>query len=232
MNFLRTTSTGRLVAGLALAVAVIAGGVAVAGRRRRRRQSAPAEGAATSPSTTRSPRPKPDGRHGTHPLHEQPDLQRRRRPSALRCSRAPPDGSGSRTVACGSSCSRTPATRRSRSPTARLSIYDASSNTVYRAERRPGDSADGHGNSPTTARRASRRSRRRLSGWPSRRPSSGAQPDDAGRTARVQRHASRPSTTPGCSARPRSPGTRRDGIPLRIAVTRSWRAARRCSRSR
>ena len=75
MNFLRTTSTGRLVAGLALTVAVIAGGVAVAGRRRRRRQSAPAEGAGRR-HPRRARRAQARGRHGTHPLHEQPDLQR------------------------------------------------------------------------------------------------------------------------------------------------------------
>ena len=142
------------------------------GRRRRRRRHRPGASAAP-PRPPAKPlaqaiydaahAPAVAGHHRAHPLHEQPaplrlaargqrvagDHRRRRPPLADRA-----------TAGCGSSCSRTPATRRSCSATARFSVYDATSNTVYTgalaaaAPRKPASRADArrHPTGPGEAR--------------------------------------------------------------------------------
>ena len=79
MNFLRTTSTRRLIAGSALVVALASAAC--------RRQAAGGGGTAAARqaarpprSTTRSPRPA-DGRHRAHPLHQPPDRRAARCPT-------------------------------------------------------------------------------------------------------------------------------------------------------
>ena len=230
MNFLRTTSTRRLIAGAALTVAVVAGGVAVAAASGSGGSSATRRSRSTSPSTTRSPRPSPPGVTARIQLHEQPHLERRPHHAAPRSCPAPPGGSGSRAAACGSSCSPTRATRRSprRRPPVDLRRVQQHRLPRRASARRDATADAGHGRP-----RPAERHPDRLVPAAARRAGDGIgrAADDAGRTARVQGLRSRPSTTPGCSARPSSPGTPPTASRC-ASPSPPPAAARRCSRSR
>ena len=136
MNFLRTSSTRRLIAGPRSSVALVVGGVAAAPRsaaaaRRRRPSRSPPR------STTRSPRPSPSGVTARITFTNHLIATRRAAGPARRCCPAP---SGRlwcpATAASASSCSPTRATRRSPSRRPHVTVYDASTNTVYRARSR------------------------------------------------------------------------------------------------
>ena len=217
MNFLRTTSTRRLIAGSA--------------------SPSPSSSAASPsrprPSSGGSPpppkpldvavhdaltAPKPDGHHRAHPLHEQPHRERRaeHRLAAADRRRRSPLGLGR--TCCGSSCSPTPATRRSPSPTA------TSRSTTPRATRCTAPTRASPGSRRATpasdprARRASRRSSSALSRSSPSRPPSRA-------PSRPRRPASRRTTvsiTPkhdaGLLGQAELAWDAANGIPLRIAV--------------
>ena len=228
VNFLRTTSTRRLIAGAALTVAVVVGGVAVATASSSGGTPPPAEGARRrDPRRARGAQAR--GSDGAHPLHQQPDLDRCRqhRLAAALAARRP--AVGRREGASASSCSRTPETRRSPSRTGacRSTTRPATPSTAPTSAPRAHRHHDGD---TITRRRASRRSPRPFSSSPSR-PRSRA-PSRRLRPARAPtRSPSRPSTTPGCSARPSSPGTRPTASRC-ASPSPPPAAARPCSRSR
>ena len=76
MNFLRTTSTRRLIAGTVLSAALVVGGVAAATAASGGGSPPPAKplDAAIHDSLAA---PKPAGHHRARPLHEQPHRERR-----------------------------------------------------------------------------------------------------------------------------------------------------------
>ena len=215
MNFLRTTSTGRLVAGLALTVAVIAGGVAVAG----------AAGGGGSPPPPKAldvaihdalAAPKPAG-----------VTARIRFTNNLIASGALSIGSPLLSGATGRlwiSDGRVRLELQSDAGDAqitfadgRLSVYDASSNTVYRANVGSANSTDAqaepdHG-APSVAQISSA-----LQRLAEQATTSGAQP-----TTQAGQPAYNVSITPkhdaGLLGQAEIAWDAVNGIPLRIAVT-------------
>ena len=224
MKFLRTASTGRLLAVIAGVVVAIAAGTAIAvaatgsgpvPKREPSRAGAP-RGALTA---------KPvHGHLGRHHLHQPPDrLHRLPGRPPTRCCRAPRAACGCpMTAACGSSSSPTTATPRSSSTRARSGSPTRRRTPSTRARCRPtGRQAADQGARPRADHGiptvAEIQSRHQQAGQRTSTSSGAIRPGDvAGQPAYTVR--SRPSTTAACSARSQLAWDAVTGVPLRIAI--------------
>ncbi len=218
MNFLRTTSTRRLLAGSALSLALVIGGVAAAMASSGGGTPPPAKplAAAIHDSLTGA---QAHRRHRARPLHEQPHLERR---AAARL--AAPDGS-----------ERSPLVRR-RQAAARAAVRRGRRADHARRRRALGlrrleqhalQGSSRHPHRPERGcrrRRGSWRAERRSRSPPRWRSSaqqatlSGADPTTQRRSARLPADASRRSTTRACSARPQIAWDAAHGIPLHVSL--------------
>ena len=215
MNFLRTTSTGRL--DRRPRTLRRARRSASSPPRPRPAAAAPAPGQATRRRDPRLPRGAQAHRHHrTRPLHEQPDRERRaadrlaaahrreRTAVALRRSRAPRAAVGRRR--CADHARRRP----------HLGLRRLQQHRLPR-ERGPAKPRPTRQRSPSRRADRRRRSRRPSRSWPSTRPSRA--PIRRRRPASPPtRSRSRPSTTPGLLGQAELAWDAANGIPLRISI--------------